>query len=187
MKICITGYGPFRDVKINPSWEAVKSLPDEIEEAKLHKQFLEVSYEYATKKIPEMLAQHTPDLIIHCGVGQKDCIKIEQTAYKNGYKSLDICDKTPIGECIPGDCDDVLVTSVDTKAICIGMNEKGWKIKLSDDAGRYLCEYALGTSLSITKSGKVIFIHLPPVGFPYSQEELDKALSDLVKLAIKMK
>lgn len=186
MKICITGYGPFRNVQVNPSWEAVKSLPDEIGEVKLYKQFLEVSYEYANKYIPKMILKHNPDLIIHCGVGLEGFIKIERIAHKNGYISADIHGKLPAGECIPGDCDDLLVTTVNTKPICDAMNECGWKVKLSNDAGRYLCEYALGTSLSIIKNKKAVFIHLPPVGFPYSQVQMDEALARLIALMITM-
>jgi pyrrolidone-carboxylate peptidase len=62
--------------------------------------------------------------------------------------------------------------------------EKGWNIATSNDAGRYLCEFVLGTSLACLSSKNVFFVHLPPVDAPYSQDQLDEALDEIVKSAL---
>ena len=37
MKILVTGFDPFEDEPINPSWEAVRRLPDKVEDAEIIK------------------------------------------------------------------------------------------------------------------------------------------------------
>ena len=37
MKILVTGFEPFEDEPINPSWEAVRRLPDQVDGAEVIK------------------------------------------------------------------------------------------------------------------------------------------------------
>lgn len=90
-QVIITGYGPFGKVKLNPSWEAVRKLPDEYNEFQVTKLFLQVSYQDVIETVPKLLEQLNPTLVIHCGVGSSDgFIKLEQTAHCNGYTTPDI-------------------------------------------------------------------------------------------------
>lgn len=41
--------------------------------------------------------------------------------------------------------------------------------------GRYLCDYTYYTSLHLGQ-GRAAFIHVPPLGKPYSSQELGRAL-----------
>lgn len=60
----------------------------------------------------------------------------------------------------------------------------GWKAEGSDDAGRFLCDYALTTSLVILTTS--VFFHVPPLDLPYSQEDIDRAVLNLVEIGSEM-
>lgn len=61
--VLITGFGPFRSVTINPSWEVAKALKTYIEWTRpIHiilKQ-LEVTYNDVTTKLPDYWVQYNP-------------------------------------------------------------------------------------------------------------------------------
>lgn len=61
--VLVTGFGPFRSVLINPSWEVTKALKTYIEWTRpIHliiKQ-LEVTYDDVTTKIPDYWIQYNP-------------------------------------------------------------------------------------------------------------------------------
>ena len=61
------------------------------------------------------------------------------------------------------------------------LKAKGWQVEQSKDAGRFLCDFALTTSLGLRNDGKALFIHIPSVGYPYSQVELDQVVKDAIQ------
>ncbi|XP_045206049.2 pyroglutamyl-peptidase 1-like [Mercenaria mercenaria] len=84
-------------------------------------------------------------------------------------KADDLC-------CVPG-ADDCLIAGLDMENVCDKVNKSGTKTKavVSHDAGRYLCDFSYFTSLHINRN-RTAFIHVPPLGQPYSIEELVEAL-----------
>ncbi|GAA5911290.1 hypothetical protein JCM5296_004792 [Sporobolomyces johnsonii] len=113
----LTGFGPFRNYTINPSWEAVRPLNDTLlsdppaplgdaalpaappESASSHRSIrltsslLPVKYTSALSIVPALHAQtkpdFCPDLIIHVGVGSEGAVRLEQRARKVGYEKPD--------------------------------------------------------------------------------------------------
>ena len=55
VKVLVTGFEPFGEEKINPSWEAVKTLPKEIKGADIIKNKLPVSFKAIKKKLPKII------------------------------------------------------------------------------------------------------------------------------------
>lgn len=90
------------------------------------------------------------------------------------------------GICIDGQIIEPLCTLLPVQSIVDKLKTHGWCIEKSDDAGRFLCEFIFATSLiTVGKHVPVLFVHVPPVGEPYSQEELDKVLLEVVRRCIK--
>lgn len=61
--VLITGFGPFRSVLINPSWEVAKALKTYLEWTRpihLVLQQLEVTYNEITTKVPDFWTQYNP-------------------------------------------------------------------------------------------------------------------------------
>ncbi|BGP33209.1 hypothetical protein JCM10296v2_005003 [Rhodotorula toruloides] len=119
-RVHITGFGPFRDVTLNPSWEAVRPLHDTTLSTEplpaahppidppsprnpsrpIHfsASFLPVEYD-AVARLATAIQEagpngDTPDLVVHVGVSSQDRqIRLEQRARKYGYNSTDAADK----------------------------------------------------------------------------------------------
>lgn len=67
-KLLITGFDAFAHYQINPSWEAVKSLPEEIGPFKLTKMRLPNIYGLEWKMLLEKAQQIQPDVILLTGM-----------------------------------------------------------------------------------------------------------------------
>ncbi|TKA55618.1 hypothetical protein B0A53_02796 [Rhodotorula sp. CCFEE 5036] len=200
-RVHLTGFGPFRDIKHNPSWLAVEPLDGQI---------LTESPPPLSGHAPTASPRHhkeetpPPELVIHVGVSAGDsAIRLEQRARKFGYNSLDAA-----GNLAPStrseDVDvegarrgfvgeeweaapEELRTVVDADKVIRWVKSQGVAfISQSDDAGLYLCEYSffasMATAIRLNPANPtpVQFIHVPPVGQPYSAEELTRAIRLIV-------
>ncbi|OXU23998.1 hypothetical protein TSAR_006264 [Trichomalopsis sarcophagae] len=165
--VLVTGFGPFGNYKVNPSWEAVKLLPklfDESEKSdiKLIIEEIAVAYESVSSKVKELWQKHRPSIIVHVGVSYvANCLTIECQANSKGYNRPDVFDKCPKEENI----DHItLKTKCNVQDLCEivskKLEDKNCKVCISYDAGRYLCEYIYYQSLSIEEP-QVLFIHVP--------------------------
>ena len=66
-KLLLTGFDPFGGETINPSWEAVKRLPDEIRKIQIQKLQIPTVYAKAFSCILDEAAHFQPDYIISGG------------------------------------------------------------------------------------------------------------------------
>ena len=84
-KLFITGYGPFENYPINPSWEVAKNI-NAIPGWEIVKCQVQVDYEQVSMlSYPSNL-----DLIIHVGVGHKGPLKLEALAHNSPYVKPDV-------------------------------------------------------------------------------------------------
>lgn len=60
--ILVTGFGPFNGHNINASWEAVKLLPDEVDDFVLVKTEIPVIYDKVERKIPTLWKELNPQV-----------------------------------------------------------------------------------------------------------------------------
>lgn len=114
------------------------------------------------------------------GVSHKaESLTIECHARSDGYNRFDIYEKRPDETNIELN---VLKTRIDVKELCNNVNKNseknGCKACLSNDAGRYLCEYIFYQSLSID-STKTLFVHVPDLN-KYSSIQTAKGLYDIL-------
>ncbi|XP_045216934.2 pyroglutamyl-peptidase 1-like [Mercenaria mercenaria] len=178
--VVVTGFGPFGSHKVNASWECVKLLKEQGlgEEVDVFIYELPVEYNTVKRQVPQIWDSHKPDLVVHVGVsGIAKEITLEQQAHNDGYDREDIqnCKADDLC-CVPG-ADDCLIAGLDMENVCDKVNKSGTKTRavVSHDAGRYLCDFSYFTSLHINRN-RTAFIHVPPLGQPYSIEELVEAL-----------
>ncbi|CAG9830088.1 unnamed protein product [Diabrotica balteata] len=183
--ILVTGFGPFAGHAINASWQSVQLLPDEVNGIKVIKKEVPVEYVYVESEIPQLWKEHTPMLVVHVGVSSEATkITIEKCANRDGYN---ICDSAglihPSGlACTDGS--DCIFTEIDIEAVQNSVNNTG-KLQscVSDNAGRYLCEFIYYTSLNVDPS-RTLFVHVPPLNMPYSAQELSDGLLEIIKCAL---
>lgn len=176
MKVLVTGFEPFGGEEINPSWEAVKELPDEIEGVDIIKFQLPVTFNGVREMLPRLIVRERPDAVILTGqAGGRPNITVERVAINvmdstmpdnEGYKPED----EPVFEGAPA----AYFATIPVKAIVKALREAKIPVAVSNTAGTYVCNAAMFTALhTIEVSGmttKAGFIHVP-----FSHEQaLDK-------------
>ena len=88
-KLLISGFEPFGGEEINPSWEAVKLLPDIIGEYSLTKICIPVVFGIAAKEVIKISEEVAPDAIICVGqAGGREAITPEMVALNLRYASI---------------------------------------------------------------------------------------------------
>ncbi|CAF1242387.1 unnamed protein product [Adineta ricciae] len=121
--ILITGFGPFRSVHKNPSWEVAQALKTYVQWTRpLHiiTHQLQVTYDDVSKKIPDYWINYNPTLVVHIGVatGSKE-VRMEKYACNTDYFHTDNNGSAPeTGQCIKNDAPKVLLAQLPLSDIC---------------------------------------------------------------------
>ena len=64
MKVLVTGFQPFGKETMNPSFEAVRMLPDEIAGAQIVKEEIPVVFRKGGQAVHEAVRRENPDIVI---------------------------------------------------------------------------------------------------------------------------
>ncbi|XP_036412327.1 pyroglutamyl-peptidase 1 [Colossoma macropomum] len=182
--VIVTGFEPFGEHAVNASWVAVQEL-EKLglgQNVDLHVSEVPVEYQAVQNLLPSLWKQYHPQLVVHVGVsGMATTVTLEKCGHNHGYSRLDNCNFYPGTECCMEGGPDCIHSVIDMDAVCKRVNSSGLgvTVSVSKDAGRYLCEYTYYTSLYLGK-GKSAFVHVPPLGKPYSAEELAQALRAVI-------
>lgn len=167
MKILVTGFDPFGGESINPSWEAVKLLPDTIAGVQVVKQLLPCVFVKAGKVLDEAITANKPDMILCVGqAGGRTNLCMEKVglnimdgriADNEGYQPIDVT--------IREDGETAYFTSLPIKAMVADMREAGYPASVSYTAGSYVCNYILYETLYLISKKypgiKGGFMHIP--------------------------
>ena len=170
--------------------QPLHSLEDPTVKIVVHPDPVRVSYTGASRLYPDLIAQYgDPDFIVHFGVaGGRDHFALETLARRDGYviKDVDDRDGRLAGEArwkaaglpdvlrVGWNAEDVLLRWRKNLILDgVGPGELGGKelVRMSTDAGKFLCEFLLFESLALRavedaesqagKKGKVAFLHVP--------------------------
>ncbi|MFT4694387.1 MAG: pyroglutamyl-peptidase [Francisella sp.] len=165
--VLITGFTPFGDEKINPSFEAVKGLPNKIKGAKIIKKEIPVTFKGAAEKLDSLIKEYNPDVVISVGeAGGRSDISIERVAINvddaripdnDGYK--------PHESKISNQGDNAYFSTLPINKIVRSINTAGIPANISNTAGTYVCNHIMYHLLELfgnkypDKIGG--FIHVP--------------------------
>lgn len=165
--ILITGFDPFDKADINPAYEAVKRLDDEINGAKIIKaEVPTVSYKAIDKTI-DLINEHKPDFVINVGqAGGRFTISPEKVAINlNDFRIKDNAGNQPFDCKIIEDGENAYFTSLPVKAIVNKIKEDNIPASLSYSAGTFVCNQLMYGVLHHIASNelniKAGFIHIP--------------------------
>jgi pyrrolidone-carboxylate peptidase len=167
MKVLITSFGPFKNSPNNPSNEVMLKLQKRIESNNLFSNNITwLTLDVSWMKIDQFvtsIAHEKFDLMIHLGVAiNNSLMRIELNA-KNNCKGIDIFGKTPLNNRISMEGQD-FNTNIDTIQLESFVQKHNRKVRFSEDAGAYLCNYIYYKSLELfSKKSKVLFIHIADV------------------------
>ena len=179
--LLVTGFEPFGGQTVNPSWEAVDRLPEQIGGWKLHKLRIPVEYAAAPRRVLEKARELGADAVISVGqAGGRSAvtpevigINLREAAIADNAGRL--CKGEPIEERGP----DGIFSTLPVREMAAAMAAKGIPAKLSYSAGAYVCNDVLYTLLRHFEGTSVRagFIHVPYIP---GQGEPNMALEDIV-------
>ncbi|XP_047446670.1 pyroglutamyl-peptidase 1-like [Mugil cephalus] len=184
-KVVVTGFEPFGEHTVNSSWTAVQELKriGLGEAVDLYVCEVPVEYQAVQRLLPALWEEHQPQVVIHVGVsGLATTLTLEQCAHNNGYKRLDNCSFCPASQCCVEDGPECIKSVLDMDTVCKKVNDSniGIAVSVSKDAGRYLCDYTYYMSLYLGQ-GHSAFVHVPPLGKPYSSQDLGRGLQAVIQ------
>ena len=182
-KLLITGFEPFGGERINPSWEAVKRLPDELCGYSLTKLKIPVVFDEAAEKVIDVAEKLQPNVILCIGqAGGRDAITPEMLGINLRFASIpDNKGNQPKDEPVVDGGREAYFSTLPVRRMAEAIDSKGISAKLSYSAGAYVCNDLLYTLLSYFDGTKtrVAFIHVPY--FSDQKKEPSMSLSDIVK------
>ncbi len=164
-KLLITGFEPFGGEKINPSWEAVKLLPDEIGEFSLTKLEVPVVFGKAAKTVLKTAEEINPDAVICVGqAGGRTGITPEMIAVNLRFASIpDNEGNQPKDEPVIADGENAYFSTLPVRKMTAAISENGIASSVSYSAGTYVCNdliYSVLHHFDKTET-KACFIHVP--------------------------
>lgn len=167
MKILVTGFDPFGGDKINPAIEAVKLLPDKIDEAEIIKLEIPTVFNKSAEVVRKAIKEIQPDYVLNVGqAGGRFGLTPERVAINiNDGRIPDNEGYQPLGEPIHKDGDTAYFTQLPIKAEAKAIRDVGLPASVSNSAGTYVCnhimyqvQYMRAKEFPAIKAG---FIHIP--------------------------
>lgn len=185
MKIIVTGFAPFGGERINPSYEAVKLLPDELDGCQLIKLELPVSYDACLSILDWMMTLHHPDGVICLGQAKgRTAITPEMVAINLKHSmSPDNIGVTYHDTPVMSDGPAAYFTTLPVRDMVNHLQEAGIPGFVSYSAGTYVCNCLMYQLLHLIKAEypQTIggFIHVP-----YAQEQVVEGTLPLYTMSV---
>ena len=172
MKILVTGFDPFGGEAVNPSWEAVRLLPDRIGGAQIIKRVLPTEFARSAEVLESALDETLPDVAVCIGqAGGRAAVTPERVAINlMDARIPDNAGCRPVDEPVfPGGRSAYFAT-LPVKDMARAMTSAGFPAALSCTAGTYVCNSVMYTLLRLADekypSMRGGFVHVP-----YSAEQ----------------
>lgn len=145
MKILLTGFAPFGGEAINPSYEALKTLPTVIRGADVVCVELPTAFQDSLQALYLQIEKHSPDLILCVGqAGGRFELTLERVAINiDDARIPDNKGEQPIDTLIFADGENAYFTNLPVKAMLAAARQKGIPASLSNSAGTYVCNHVM--------------------------------------------
>lgn len=167
MKALITGFEPFGGENINPSYEIVKRLPDQLDDCDIIKIEIPTVFGKSINKLAELIKENEPDFVICIGqAGGESTMRLEKVAINlNEARIPDNDGNQPQGEAIDADGETAYFSNLPLKGIVRNLIDEGIPASISYTAGTFVCNHIFyGLMNVIKKEGYGIkggFVHVP--------------------------
>lgn len=186
-KLLITGFDPFDGESINPSWEAVKGLPEIIGSWKLTKLQVPTVFGKAGETVLAAAKELRPDVVLCVGqAGGRAAVTPELVAINLRYGRIaDNAGVSPMDEPVVPDGPAAYFSTLPVRAMAQAITDAGLPGQVSYTAGAFVCNDLLYTVLHhfAGTAVRAAFVHVPFLpqqaaeGVPsMTLEEIEKAL-----------
>ena len=184
-KLLITGFAPFGGEEINPSWEAVRALPDKIGEYELTKLCLPVVFGQAAEMAIAEVEKISADVVLSIGqAGGRAAVTPELVGINLRHAKIpDNAGNKPVDEPIIPSGAVAYFSTLPVRKMAEAIRLSGVPSELSYSAGAYVCNellYRLLAHFDGTKT-RAGFIHVPYI--PEQGKEPNMSL-DNIKTAL---
>ena len=164
-KLLITGFDPFGGASINPAWEAVKLLPDQIGDFEIYKLEIPTVFGLAAETVLTKADVLQPDVILCIGqAGGRAAVTPERIAVNiRDAKIRDNAGNQPVGEFVVSDGPAAYFATVPVMEMAAAICAAELPGAVSNSAGAFVCNDTLYSLLHhyAGTNIKVGFIHVP--------------------------
>lgn len=188
--VLITGFGPFPGVPVNASATLARRLVQKARQRLPRHRFIEdildTEWERAPQRIRDLVRATKPVLALHFGVARDaQGFRIERQAANACRLAEDAAGALPRAVTLAIDGPDLHPVTIDAEAVAAHLSAKNFPVRLSEDAGAYLCNAVLYASLEAcaryAPTARAGFIHIPDV-FSTSRLDEDRALAGALEI-----
>ena len=172
-KLLITGFDPFGGAKINPAWEAVKRLPQEVGDFEVHKLQIPTVFALGASRVLEAAEVINPDVILCVGqAGGREAVTPERIAVNiRDTRIADNAGNRPKGKFVAADGPAAYFATVPVADMAEAICAERIPGTVSNSAGAFVCNDVFYTLLhryhgTGTKVGFVHVPYLPEQGTP---------------------
>lgn len=169
VKILLTGFEPFGDLEVNPSQVILEKILDRQTLCNIHEistAILPVSFDSAGSVIKRSIQEFKPDIILSLGLSEtSDSITLERKAI-NLKQNIEPQNARNKGlKLILLGCPIIYKSTLPLERIYRLLKDRNIPVTLSDNAGRYVCNYVFYLACHQIKllenNGRAGFIHVP--------------------------
>ena len=167
MKILVMGFTPFGGELINPSWEAVKRLPERIGEMAITKREIPTEFDAACAALRAAMDELRPDAVLSVGqYGGANGIRVERVAVNlRDARIADNAGAKPVDEPVVPGAPDAYFVTLPTRRIVEKLREQDIPAQLSYSAGTFVCNNLLYCALHESAQSypalRCGFVHVP--------------------------
>lgn len=183
-KLLITGFDPFGGERINPSWEAVKLLPETIGEYALTKLQIPTVFGLAAEAVLAAARDLSPDVILSVGqAGGRKAVTPEVIGINLREAGIpDNMGNRPVNTPVIAGGPDACFATVPVREMVKSITSAGLPAALSFSAGAFVCNDVLYTLLHHYRGTdtRVGFIHVPFLPEQAKENVPSMALSQIV-------
>ena len=195
--VLITGFEPFGEDTINPSYEAVRLMPEEICGVTIIKERLPVVFGEAADQLQSMINRYHPDIVICTGLagGRKGITPELLGRNRMEARIPDNRGNQPQGAAIEKDGREDRISTLPVHTMVDRLWDAGIPAEVSHSAGTFVCNEVLYRLLGMTSGSDIMagFIHVPCIpGMQDEQptmelQEIARALEICVETAVRVR
>ena len=166
-RLLITGFAPFGGDGVNPAWQAVSALPEQVGAWTLVKRQVPVSFRAAPAAVAAAIEAAAPEAVLMIGLaaGRAAVTPERQAVNEKTARIPDNEGDRPQNEpVIPGG-PEVLCSTLPVEDMAQAIAAAGVPGRVSEDAGRFVCNALLYSTLYALEQADApipaAFVHVP--------------------------
>lgn len=180
--VVLTGFEPFADFKVNPSWEAAKLFDDkEMDSFKVKSFQIPLAYREIKPTIAQIIGTQKPAVIINLGQSYRPLISLEKVAINfvdlTESKIIYNCGTRPKDQTLEREAPVAYFTTLPIREILNRLGENSIPAEISYSAGTFGCNQLFYHTMHKIQKDRLDtragFIHVPSL--PSQAAQLQKA------------